>query len=264
MIPPACRPFLAKQRRTAIERLALDDWLEIFASDVEMLDRLLPPDARHVLDIGSGLGYVSFLLFAKRRNPRLRFYLLDGDEEFDLKKTTDFWVGEKNFFNSFALSRAIIRESGLPEENFIFLNANQWSPRNLPPIDLAFSLFSWGFHYPVETYTELLKDCMRYESSLVSDIRLDQHAGYTRQVEAVSEAFRARPDVLEFNFGHPSSAFTKEELKIDLPSEFYLPSGSRLKSCRFHWRVGQTHHLFEKDRAQIDHSSRRALPIRHV
>lgn len=121
------------------------------------------PSYRSVLDIGSGLGGVDILI-AKRTKISV-INIIDGDGTNN--KKTSFHENTKAWFDR-KLGKDLIT-SNVPYNAIVI---------DFPPdpsltirTDLIISLKSWGHHYPVGMYIDLVKRSLRPGGRVVMDIR---------------------------------------------------------------------------------------------
>lgn len=157
----------SRLRKRAIKRRFNADMRHEYANFQEWL----PPAAKAVLDVGCGLGGIDVLLHEHYgRASDLRFYLLDKtqrDEHIDYG-----YRDEGDFYNSLAMTKAVLKASGVPEQSLVTLEAQDDAGIPLSePVDLVISLISWGFHYPVATYLDRTHELLRPGGRLILDVR---------------------------------------------------------------------------------------------
>jgi SAM-dependent methyltransferase len=131
-----------------------NDYVLSLVGDFEQITPYLPEKVTSILDIGCGLGGIDILL--KQRFPEAHLSLLDSDGS------------PQNFRGGFG-------EEMLPfmkrEETERFLSGNgvqidRWlevGTRETLAADLIISLYSWGWHYPLETY--------KVKGNVIADLR---------------------------------------------------------------------------------------------
>lgn len=116
-----------------------------------------------VLDIGCGLAVVDVLLVQRGNVDRV--HLMDGDGTAERHgEYREVSVAWNNVETGADMVRANAREKRChvvthrPGTGFDI------------PVDLVMSLKSWGLHYPVHTYLEMVRGCLRIGGLLVIDI----------------------------------------------------------------------------------------------
>ena len=133
-----------------------------------IIDKQLTSPPKSILDIGCGYAKESEM-FQKKYGSHL--YLLDGDSlENKSVQTRETEYGNPEDFGFYMKSEDLkkrFRERGL---NFIFVDANR---PTIPDIkfDLIYSLLSCGFHYPIETYRNLVLKHSHSKTICIFDIR---------------------------------------------------------------------------------------------
>ena len=152
-------------------------WLEKWEQDKHktykestftILDNFLNYSPKRIFDIGCGLAYESEL-FQKKYKSEL--YLLDGDFGYTSDNTRDVGYGAVDnfqFYNSIDTLKESYNNRGL---KYNFIDANNIQIKDNITFDLVYSILSCGFHYPVETYTDLIKKHTSPTSRIIMDIR---------------------------------------------------------------------------------------------
>lgn len=134
----------------------------------DVLDSFLTSAPKNILDIGCGLAYESEM-FQKKYNSNL--YLLDGDFEDTKNNQRDVGFGDASsmkFYNPISRLKESFDNRGM---KYTFIDANNIEiPENVK-FDLVYSNLSCGFHYPVNTYYNLLKTHTTDDSILIFDIK---------------------------------------------------------------------------------------------
>jgi SAM-dependent methyltransferase len=112
------------------------------------MQKYLPDPCWGVLDIGSGLGGIDVLLTRHYQPDPPYVHLLDGEDDAPTMKL------HRQTFNSMKVARRFLLANGVRPDRFgYFTIATNVLPR---PYDIVLSLGSWCFHYPPDTYLELL------------------------------------------------------------------------------------------------------------
>ena len=106
--------------------------------------------------------------------------------------------GKASIYNSLETAKEMMTRNGIPGENVNLFEVKD-GPRikQEAKIDLAISLLSWGFHYPVSTYLDQAHKLLRPGGVLIMDIR---------------QGTDGRKE-LESRFG-PSEVISSEEKKV--------------------------------------------------
>jgi hypothetical protein len=149
--------------------------------EYQRLRPYLPETIASVLGVGCGDGGMSMLLGV--RHGTREFHLLEGDEDSlgakrtGYRQTTTPWRSPKKAIEC-------IRQN-VPDATIkTYTPSDPWPPY----VDLIMSQWSWGFHYPLETYLDraakiqapLMLDLRRRNAKKA--IRALQSAGYTSYV----------------------------------------------------------------------------------
>lgn len=118
---------------------------------------------REVLDIGCGLAVVDALL-ALRGAHTIR--LMDGDgtaeRHGEYREQSEAW-------NDVQTGVDMVRANA-PESCRVIAHQPRESFAISAPFDMVISLKSWGLHYPVHTYLDTVRRCIRRGGLLVIDI----------------------------------------------------------------------------------------------
>lgn len=139
----------------------------------ELLDAYLTRPPQTILDIGSGLAWES-RLFGQKYGTQL--YLLDGDfdnNDFERHLVQARYVSDARDF-AFYYKLDYLREQldQLGTQNYQLVDANNINISDAVKFDLITSWVSCGFHYPIETYRELILKHSHPETVIVMDLRV--------------------------------------------------------------------------------------------
>lgn len=141
---------------------------EVFAEYLPLRDILLAEGLRpqHVVDIGCGLG-INDVFLARDFAPR--FTLIDIEST---ERQFHGWAAEGAGYASLADAMALLVSNGQPADRITLLNPRR-DPDALSGIrgDLVTSLYSCGFHYPVDPYLDLFLATMSDGGAVVLDLR---------------------------------------------------------------------------------------------
>lgn len=143
----------------------------------DLLDAYLTQPPQTILDIGSGLAWES-RLFAQQYGTQL--YLLDGDfdnNDFDRNLVQARYVPDAKDF-AFYYKLDYLREQLdlLGTENYQLIDANNIQLSDHIKFDLITSWVSCGFHYPIETYRDLIVKHSHENTVVVMDLRVPSKA----------------------------------------------------------------------------------------
>jgi len=135
-----------------------------------------------ILDIGCGFGLYNIFV-SHFYHHRASFFLMDrsADESKDKgHANTIKYHGKRDefaFYNNLACAADTIAFNGVPRANIHTVqirpgvdNENLAKDLNTQ-VDVAYSLISWGFHYPVSTYAALVGRVVRPNGRLILTVR---------------------------------------------------------------------------------------------
>jgi SAM-dependent methyltransferase len=149
----------------------------------------LPQTCGAVLDIGCGVAGIDVLIQRHYRDRQIHFYLLDKSH---VEKHVFYLFQDQGaFYNSLEVSGAMLTLNGVVPECVHLIEANdRYQIPAGTPIDLALSLLSWGFHYPVATYVRQVHDLLSPHGVAILDVRkgtdgLDVLRRSFRQVDTI-------------------------------------------------------------------------------
>lgn len=140
-------------------------------NEYEEIKPWLPGECSAILDIGCGCGGIDALLYAHYKCGRsIDLYLLDKTS---ITKEIHYGFRKRGaFYNSFHVTQRLLCQNGVPAENMHLLEVTpDYRINARAGVDLAISLFSWGFHYPVSTYINQVHGILRQAGHVIIDIR---------------------------------------------------------------------------------------------
>ena len=134
----------------------------------------LPPAVRDFLDIGCGYGGVA--MWMARHYPDAIAHLIDGDG-------SDKWVGYRADGQAWSDVKLAARlfEKHCPGRE---VHAHQPDPAQTIPCELIWSNVSWGHHYQIETYLDLVLRSLRSGGTLIVDLRIGEVGAHGEDVLA--------------------------------------------------------------------------------
>ncbi len=179
--------FEAKTRGAKVKNLYLHDMEMEFRS----LKQHLPARCDRILDIGCGIAGIDIFLHQHFRDAGVEFYLLDRSQ---IEENVFYMYRDRAaFYNSLELAKEVLVNNRVPEERIHLLEANDKNEINTDqPMDLIFSLISWGFHYPVETYLDRAYELCSDQGAVILDVRKD-----TNGIDLLSRKFARTRTILE-------------------------------------------------------------------
>ncbi len=157
-------PILEFARRNRAQ--ILDGVMEVARRECSYFtDATDPLRPRRVADIGCGYALADLVLYR-----RYGCDLVLIDIETSDKRHFGF-AGEGAGYASLDKARRFLEANGVPPEKITTINPNRQDLSEVPPVDLAISLASCGFHYPAETYAAFFRDQVSPGGAIVLDIR---------------------------------------------------------------------------------------------
>jgi hypothetical protein len=168
------------QHRQAILDHVFEEIADIFAKIAPQIERVAP---LRLADVGCGQAFIDLLIY---RRFGCDLILIDIEESSDLH----FGFAEDGAgYADLANARAFLVANGVPEAAITTVNPRKARLEDVGTVDMAMSLLSCGFHYPVGTYDSFFK--AQVSRAILLDCRRNKGgdkelAAYGR-VEAVGE-----------------------------------------------------------------------------
>jgi len=134
----------------------------------QKIDSFLDFKPKRVLDIGCGLAYESQML-QKKYNCEL--YLLDGDFNDTSNVKRDIKYGTVDNFAFYNTIDELKQSFDQRKMQYTFVNANSIDIPEDVTFDLIISSVSCGFHYPANTYKDLVKKHSTQDTVTIFDLR---------------------------------------------------------------------------------------------
>lgn len=138
----------------------------LFKNEIDTFKDFLPKTCKNIMDIGCGLGIINILL-NKFYKDTTSFYLLDKNR-IDKKIKYGFSPNYESY-NDLNETKRILLENNI-NENSLFLFDVEKDIKIDSKIDLVISLKSMGYHYPIETYLQLLRKCCSQDTIFIFDV----------------------------------------------------------------------------------------------
>lgn len=118
-----------------------------------------------IADIGCGYAYADLLLYRRYSCDIVLIDIEEGkDRHFGFEDTAAGYA-------SLAKAKTFLEKNGVPKEKIFLVNPTKQDVAEFGEVDLAISLASCGFHYPVGTYDDFFKDQISRGGGVVLDIR---------------------------------------------------------------------------------------------
>lgn len=152
----------AKENREAV----LNACLELARRECEVFVKSIDGEKpKKIADIGCGYGLVDLFLYNRYKCDVALVDIEDSkDRHFGLAKTGS---GTANLDKA----RKFLAKNGVPKKKIRLLNPNKKKMLSLGKVDLAISLASCGFHFPVAAYDEFFSTQIADGGAVVLDIR---------------------------------------------------------------------------------------------
>ena len=141
----------------------------LFKSEIDTFKDFLPRTCNNNMDIGCGLEIINILL-NKFYNNKTSFYLLDKNR-IDKKIKYGFSSNYESY-NDLNETKRILLENNISESS-LFLFDVEKDIQIDSKIDLVISLKSMGYHYPFETYLQLLGKCCNKNTIFIFDVSVN-------------------------------------------------------------------------------------------
>ena len=144
---------------------------ELFLKEFETFKHFLPNSVNNIMDIGCGLGIINVYLnnfFGKKPI----FFLLDKNR-IDKKIKYGFSSNYESY-NDLNETKNILLENDVDISSLYLFDVEKQFQIN-KKMDLVISLKSMGYHYPINTYIELFRNCCTKDTVFIYDIGENQY-----------------------------------------------------------------------------------------
>lgn len=131
----------------------------------EIVEKYLSQPPKRILDIGCGFAYES-QWFQKKYGCEL--YLLEGNINDNKREIKYGSVEDFKFYNKTFELRSHWTSQGI---TYNFVDANYPYIQENIVFDVVYSFLSCGYHYPADTYKDLIKKHTDANSKIIMDIR---------------------------------------------------------------------------------------------
>lgn len=163
IVPESCLEYIKLQRSGYTDQRF--EFKKRMEQEYNVIKPFLPIECGSVLDIGCGVGGIDVLL--NQHYDDANFILLDNS--ISSEKPIYGYDRGKSYYNSFCATSDMMQYNGV--KNFTFMDVSKDDISCLRNIDLIISLLSWGYHYPVRTYIEKVRNIISRHGRLIMDIR---------------------------------------------------------------------------------------------
>lgn len=184
-----------------MSELLTNKWVDIWKSPAyqdsklksfKAIDQCIDFVPKRILDIGCGFAFESEL-FQKKYNSEL--WLLDGD--FDITRERSREISWGNYDTMKFYSKLDTLKESFKSRNlrYNFIDANNITLDKSICFDLVYSNLSCGFHYPIQSYVDLIRSHTNENSTIIMDLR---RKTMDEQVQGIFEILEAHP--VEYKF----------------------------------------------------------------
>lgn len=160
--------FYGAVRNAVLGKVYFDDIYKEF----ETFKNYLPEKLSNILDIGCGIAGIDVLLnrFYESKSGVDKITLLDKEGCSEIYYNFET---EAAHYNSLDLAKDFLRINGVKSTLETINITEQAFPNG--NFDLVISLISWGFHYPVSTYLDVVYEHLADGGILILDVRKNQN-----------------------------------------------------------------------------------------
>ncbi|MBR9843873.1 MAG: class I SAM-dependent methyltransferase [Rhodobacteraceae bacterium] len=153
---------LAQEKRDEVLQTAFETAQAESDLFVEATDEIAP---KRIADIGCGYGFVDLCLYRRYDCDLVLIDIESGNDR-------HFGFSEQHpGYTSLDKARQFLEGNGVPSERITTINPTKTPVEDAGSFDLALSLLSCGFHYPVDTYETLFRDQVNPSGGILLDIR---------------------------------------------------------------------------------------------
>ena len=183
--------MVAKQRTVLWEIVSKEYWSEchkeferlykLYESSLDF--PLIENSSLNILDIGAG--FCGYNIWMSKKFPEVSFSIIDASIEDDQYKLGFQKRGER--YCDFSSLEYLIEHSGIQKNRFELIDFRHtdipaWSEGKQGAFDIVQSLYSWCFHYPYETYANVVKHILKPGGLLIVDCRVvDNQVEYLKK-----------------------------------------------------------------------------------
>ena len=144
---------------------------ELFLKELDTFKNFLPNSVNTIMDIGCGLGIINIYL-NKFFEKKPIFFLLDKNR-IDRKIKYGFSINYESY-NDLNETKNILLGNEIDSDCVYLFDVEKQFQIN-KKIDLVISLKSMGYHYPINSYIELLRNCCTKNTVFIYDLGENQY-----------------------------------------------------------------------------------------
>ena len=144
---------------------------ELFLKELNTFKNFLPNSVNTIMDIGCGLGIINIYL-NKFFEKKPIFFLLDKNR-IDRKIKYGFSINYESY-NDLNETKNILLGNEIDSDCIYLFDVEKQFQIN-KKIDLVISLKSMGYHYPINSYIELFRNCCTKNTVFIYDIGENQY-----------------------------------------------------------------------------------------
>jgi SAM-dependent methyltransferase len=179
----------------------MSDWITLWDSksyqelkikNFNNVDTLLNTPPKRILDIGCGYAFESEM-FQKKYQTEL--YLLDSsiDNTIDLQRQTNYGPAEGfSFYNTINKLRQCYDQRNM---NYKFIDTNNIDLDKSIKFDVIYSFLSCGFHYPANTYKQLITSHSTSNSIIILDLRKKHLTEQLKDIKIVKVVYESEKHI---------------------------------------------------------------------
>ncbi|MBS0564941.1 MAG: hypothetical protein JSR87_10840 [Proteobacteria bacterium] len=146
--------------RTRITGFVMGEVERNFDAILPAFEKIRP---KSLADIGCGYAFIDLLI---HRRYGCKLALIDIEETGEIY----FMYREKGAgYSNLATARAFLTANGVPDAAITTINPGKQDLARAPRVEMAISLLSCGFHYPVATYVDFVRS--HVSKGLLMDVR---------------------------------------------------------------------------------------------
>tara|TARA_B100000242_G_C42950436_1_gene440708 strand:+ start:157 stop:861 length:705 start_codon:yes stop_codon:yes gene_type:complete len=148
-----------------IENKINDEFLKEFNS----IKNYLPKNSKNILDIGCGLGVINIYLndyYSKKP------YFTLIDKNYVDKKVAYGFNNNSESYNKLEITKDFLILNGFKTKQLKLINADENFVIN-NKYELIISLFSMGYHYPIENYIDIIKKNSTKSTKVIFDLSME-------------------------------------------------------------------------------------------
>lgn len=144
----------------------LNETLEVARRECEFfVESTDDPKPKKIADIGCGYAFADLFLYDRYKS---EIILIDIEES----KDRHFGFADSGSgYASLEKAQKFLTQNGVPKKKITLINPNTKKMSKIGKVNLAISLASCGFHYPINTYSEFFSSQISSGGAVVLDVR---------------------------------------------------------------------------------------------